>query len=510
MRPANILLLVGCLVVGASTVARGAEKPKRPNILVVISDDQSFAHTSAAGCKAVQTPAFDRIASEGVFFRNGFAASPGCSPSRASLLTGRHPWQLEEAGTHGSNFPKKYPVFPDLLEADGYAVGCTGKGWGPGVWTVSGRTRNPAGPEFSKRNHAAPTTGMSTTDYAGNLKDFLSTRKDGQPFCFWFGAIEPHRGYEAGSGLKSGKRLEDVVVPPFLPDTPEVRSDLLDYLLEIEWFDAQLARALSLLEETGELENTLIIVTSDNGMPFPRAKANCYEYGIHVPLAIRWGAKARGGRSVDDLVGFVDLTATILDAARVKPPSEYPLSGRSIIDLLSSEKQGMVDPSRDVAWAARERHTSARYQNWTYPQRALRTPQYLYIQNQQPDRWPAGDPRALKASGELGPITDGYYDIDRSPTKNLLIENPALDSFLQLAVAKRPAEELFDITVDPACLRNLAADPSLAKIKQELSQRLTTHLQKTGDPRATGHGEIWESYPRYSNMRNFPAPENSK
>jgi len=132
----------------------------RPNVLLAISDDQSFAHTSATGCRAVRTPAFDRVASEGVLFRNAFGASPGCSPCRASLLTGRHTWQIEQAGTHASSFPTDYVVYPDLLEQAGYWIGCTGKGWGPGDWAVSGRTRNPAGPAFNQRTASPPHRGM--------------------------------------------------------------------------------------------------------------------------------------------------------------------------------------------------------------------------------------------------------------------------------------------------------------------------------------------------------------
>jgi len=274
-------------------------KTSRPNILIAISDDQSYPHTSFAGYKAVNTPAFDRVAREGLFFRNGFAASPGCSPSRAALLTGRHTWQIEQAGTHASSFPSKYVVFPDLLEQSGYFVGMTGKGWAPGDFRVAGRPRNPAGPDFSKRKIKPPYSGMNKNDYAANFADFLAARPKGQPFYFWYGATEPHREYEKGCGLKAGKKLEDAEPPPFLPDTPEVRSDILDYCVEIDWFDMHLGRMLKLLEEAGELDNTIVVVTADNGMPFPRAKANLYEYGTHVPLAVRWAAMAPGGRTID-------------------------------------------------------------------------------------------------------------------------------------------------------------------------------------------------------------------
>lgn len=506
------VLLLAPVVVHAATASR-------PNILFAISDDQSFAHTSFAGYPGVKTPHFDRVAREGVFFRHAFAPSPGCSPTRAAFLTGRHIWQIEQAGTHASSFPKKYAVYPDALEAAGYFVGLTGKGWAPGNYQIDGRTRNPAGPEFSRRTLTPPHDGISRNDYAANFADFLAARPKDRPFCFWFGASEPHRVFSKGSGLKAGKRLEDAPPPPFLPDTPEIRSDLLDYCLEIEWFDSHLGRMLKQLEDAGELENTLVIVTSDNGMAFPRAKANLYEYGFHLPLAIRWGARVPGGRIVDDLVGFVDLTATLYAATGAAHPSpEYPLAGRSLLDLLTGGKQGLVEPSRDAVFAGRERHSSARYANWTYPQRAIRTAQHLYIRNFRPDRWPAGDPIVLadrgkqgakEAGGNAGRMHSGYKDIDGSPTLDFLIaraEDPATRRFLDLAVAKRPAEELFDIVQDPGCLRNLANDPAHAATRSALARRLEDELRRTGDARVIDGGEIWESYPRYSPVREFPKP----
>jgi N-sulfoglucosamine sulfohydrolase len=490
---------------------RAGTPSARPNILIAISDDQSYRHTSAAGYKAVNTPAFDRVAREGVLFLNGFAASPGCSPSRAALLTGRHPWQIEQAGTHGSSFPAKYTAFPDLLEQSGYFIGMTGKGWGPGSLQGDQRKRNPAGPEFKKRTATPPLDGLTNNDYAANFADFLAARPKDRPFYFWCGTGEPHRDYQKGAGVQSGKKLEDAPPPAFLPDAPEVRSDLLDYCLEIEWFDSHLGRMLKLLEEAGELENTLIVVTADNGMPFPRAKANLYEDGFHVPLAVRWGQRVPGGRTVEDLAGFVDLTATILDAAGVRHPGgEFPPAGRSLMNVLVSDKQGLVDPTRTSAYAARERHSSSRYGNLGYPQRALRTPDFLYIRNFRPERWPAGDPVVLKEDGTSEGPHSGYMDIDRGPTLAFLLAkaaDPTLGRYLQLATGLRPAEELFDIRTDPACLSNLAGDPRHAKTRQELSKQLEEYLRKTGDTRGLDGGEVWESYKRLKGgIRNFPAP----
>jgi N-sulfoglucosamine sulfohydrolase len=498
----------------AGTAAWGAcaqTQLARPNILFCISDDQSHPHASAYGARFVHTPNFDRVAREGVLFTNAFSPSPGCSPTRAAVLTGRHDWQIEQAGTHASSFPARYETYPDLLERAGYRIGYTGKGWGPGNWDED-RPRNPAGPEFNVIETDPGHEGIRRTDYAENFNVFLDQRPAGEPFCFWYGASEPHRVFQQGVGLASGKRLEDVDVPPFLPDTTEIRSDMLDYAFEIEHFDAHLGRILDALEQTEELENTLVIVTSDNGMAFPRAKANCYEFGIHMPLAIRWGDRVPARRTIDDLIGFVDLTATILDAAGVDDTVPASLSGRSILDILESEQEGTLDPARDAVYSSRERHSSSRYDNWTYPQRSIRTRDYLYIRNFKPDRWPAGAPQKYEEDGTLGPMHGGYHDIDACPTLDYLIENrddPEVQPYFLMAVDKRSAEELFDIHEDPGCLVNLADEPAHEASRQQLANKLEAYLRDTGDPRVVGDGDIWETYKRYSPIRTFPEPPES-
>lgn len=509
--PRTIFVAIFALLTAIQGIAvQVAAAADRPNILLAISDDQSYPHTSAYGSKMVQTPAFDRVAQSGVLFSNAFAASPGCSPCRAALLTGRHTWQIEHAGTHASSFAAKYVTFPDLLENAGYFVGYTGKGWGPGNWKEV-RPRNPAGPVFADKKLKPPRGGISSTDYAGNFAEFLKQRPQDQPFCFWYGATEPHRSYAKGAGLAEGKKLADAQVPSFLPDDPEIRSDILDYATEIEWFDQHLGQMLDMLEKAGELDNTLVIVTSDNGMPFPRAKANCYEFGIHMPLAVAWPKQVPGERKVDDLVGFVDLTATILESAGVQHPGEFPPSGSSILNVLKSDQQGLVDASRTGVYSARERHSSSRYNNLAYPQRSLRTQDFLYIRNFRPYRWPAGAPQKYDSPGKLGRMHGGYHDIDACPSLTFLVEkreDPAIAPYFHAAVDKRPAEELFDIKADPGCMHNLAADPKFADVRARLAKQLEEYLTATGDPRVgPDGGEIFETYKRYSAIRTFPAPE---
>lgn len=494
---------------------------KQPNVLVAISDDQSYPHASAYGDTVVSTPGFDSIAKRGMLFHNAFTPAPGCSPMRAAFLTGKYIWEIGAAGTHASHFSKDLKTFPNVLADAGYFVGYTGKPWGPGKFQVSGWKQNPAGPAFNKKKNESP-AGISATDYFENFKDFLSKRdSQDQPFCFWFGGHEPHRSFGKGLGAQSGLDIDDVEVPEFLPDTPEVRSDLLDYYFEIQWFDSHLQRMVQHLEAIGELENTLIVVTSDNGMSFPRAKANLYEYGIHMPLAIclpSQSTEQQTGKqkSTDAIVNLIDVTATIYDVCDVEPQME--LSGTSLSDLLSDAPA----KERTATYSGRERHSSSRWNSLSYPCRCVRTQDYLYIRNYTPERWPAGTPQKYAsakydASGrlvesKLGPEHGGYHDIDACPTLSFMISqrnDEKIGPLFHLSVDKRPREELYDIRNDAACLTNLALSPSHAGDLAGMRKLLTDKLTETGDLRETDFesSHIWEQYPRYSSLRWFPTPE---
>jgi N-sulfoglucosamine sulfohydrolase len=469
----------------------GIKRRKRPNILLAISDDQSWPHASTYGSRIVKTPVFDRIAQEGILFIHGYCPAPQCSPSRAALLTGRNIWQLEEAGVHCGYFPTKFKVYPDYLEDAGYHAGYTGKGWSPGNWKDAGRKRNPAGPSYNKRKIKPPAKYISNTDYAGNFEDFLEKRPEGKPFCFWYGGREPHRAYEEGAGLRSGKKSDHEETPAFLPDNDVVRNDMLDYAFEIEWFDMHLGRMVQMLEERGELDNTLIIVTGDNGMPFPRAKANLYDKGTHVPLAIRWGEVVKSGRIVKDFVSFIDFAPTFLAVAGLNPPPE--MTGRNLVNILTSKKSGWVDPKRDYVLTGMERHNHARPDNVGYPCRAIRVREYLYIRNFKPDRWPVGDP----------PDHFGQTKHE-NPTKTFLIEHKNdqdIRKLFNLSYARRGDEELYALENDPDCMFNLAAAPEFSVVKKELRVELERVLIEQKDPRVLGYGDIFESYPYFGFMQ---------
>jgi uncharacterized sulfatase len=490
------------LLLSLAPFAAAGAQAGRPNILIAITDDHSWPHTSVQGSPFLTTPAMDRIAEEGFRFTNAYAGSPGCSPSRAALLTGQHHWMIGPAGTHGSSFPVHYQTFTDVLEQAGYKVGFTGKGWGPGDWLVGGRERNPAGFEYNEvRLETPPKTGISDVDYAGNFERFLAERQAGEPFYFWVGSHEPHLKYaEEGH---SEADLATVEVPAFLPDTEASRSMLLDYAYEIEHFDAHLGRILTTLEKAGELDNTLVIFTADNGMPMPRAKANGYDYGIHVPLHIRWGRGGQKGRVINGPAGFVDLSATILEVAGIRVPEQFV--GRSLAGLLAGEAEAL-DYDRAV-FSGRERHSSSRHRNLAYPQRMMRRGDYLIIWNARPERHPAGAPREI-VDGEPGPPHGAYYDIDDSMSKRELIaqrEDPYIGRFFHLAVDQRPEWQFFNVKDDPESLNDLATDPDHAVLFTRYREQLVNTLTETGDPRVLGYGHVWEDYPRLrGQMRYFP------
>ena len=511
-------------------------EPKRPNILFAISDDQSFAHTSFAGCNFIETPAFDRVATEGVYFTNCIAGSPGCAPSRSSIVTGRYHWQNEQSGQHASSWMKKYVPFIDLLDANGYVTGRTGKGVSPFRYASSDadslwRKTDAGGIMHSAIRYEKGTAeddrtagGIGSFNYFENFKFFLDSVKADKPFFFWYGANEPHRKFEQDSWKRNNKNLADVEVPGFFPDHEIVRGDILDYAVEIEWFDLHLQRMLTYLEEIGELENTIVIVTADNGMAFPRAKANGYEYGVHVPFAVRFPKDFPGGRIIDDPLSFADLAPTILELTKTSQEGMMPISGKSVLSILKSNKQGIVDEGKKYVYTGRERHSSSRYLNWGYPQRMIRSENFLFIWNMKPDRWPAGAPQRIVAGStdELCPMYGidengvhqsawAFTDIDGAPTKSYIIENMNDENvrpFFDLAHAKREEFEMFDIKDDPFCLNDLIGNADFAEIEKELKTTLIQELKKSKDPRVVGPDtEVFDSYIRYSPMREFPKPD---
>ena len=480
--------LAVCLLVINFAVHVEADQP--PNILFAIADDWSYGHASAYDCGWVKTPGFDRVAREGILFTHAYTPNAKCAPSRACILTGRNSWQLEEAANHWCFFPAKFKGFMEALAENGFTTGSTGKGWGPGIAKdADGNRRLMTGPKFDKRKAKPPTRAISNNDYAANFADFLAQKSPEKPWAFWYGATEPHRGYEYGSGKRFGKSIDDIDhVPAYWPDNETVRNDMLDYAIEVEHFDTHLSRILDLLESKGQLENTLVVVTSDHGMPFPRVKGQAYDDSNRIPLAIRWPKGIQGqARVVDDYVSFIDLAPTFLEAAGISLEDSpmAKLTGRSLSDIFASNQSGKINPARDFVLIGKERHDIGRPHDWGYPIRGIIRDEKLYIKNFEPTRWPAGNPET------------GYLNCDGGATKTEVLDarrkrNDA--QWWELCFGHRPEEELYDVHTDPDCVTNLANVPSFKSVKKALTDELTQRLKEQRDPRMESNGEIFDRY----------------
>jgi arylsulfatase A-like enzyme len=451
----------------------------RPNILLAIGDNWSSPHAGVLGDPIVRTPVFDRIAREGVLFPWTFCPVPSCSPTRSSLLTGRAAHQLEEAASLWGPFQARFRVFTDQLRDAGYEVGFTGKGWSPGRYLEYGWTQNPAGRQFA------------------SFEEFLDQRHPDKPFFFWHGSVETalHQWNYEPSGW-AGLDPARLVVPPMLPDVPEVRQSMLAYYGGVERMDRRFGQDIARLEADGLLDQTVVIYTSDNGWQMPRGLANCYDTGTRVPLAVRWGTRLSPGRVVEDFISLTDLAATILELAGETPPAV--MTSRSFAGLLTGQtpdpsREGSRDAPRDHVFVERERHANVRRGNLSFPIRGIRTREFLYLWNIRPDRWPAGDPQAYYAVGDYG-------DVDGSRAKEFLLEHasePAFASYFTLSFAKRPAEELYDLRRDPDQLTNVAGEAEYADVRRELRGRVEQWMRDTADPRVDPQSDVWDTYPYF-------------
>ncbi|TCO93592.1 putative sulfatase [Chthoniobacter flavus] len=521
------LLLAGLVLFAACHAFAAAE---RWNILFIFADDWGRYASCYKGLDGrptlndvVQTPNIDRVARDGVIFKNAFVNAPSCTPCRSSLLSGRYFFNCNRGAIlQGAIWDSSIPSFPLMLHDAGYQIGKSYKVWSPGkpvdapiggqqyAYEKSGRLPN----RFSM-NVTKMVAGGMTVEAArekildqvrGNFKAFLADQKPDHPWLYFFGPTNTHRPWEKGSGKKLWGLEPDSVkdkMPKFLPDVPEVREDVVDNLGEAQAVDAYVGVLMKMLEETGQLDHTLVVISGDHGMGgMPGAKCNLYDFGLSVAMVARVPG-GKGGRVVDDFVSLPDLAPTFMEVGGVTPPAG--LYGRSMKKQLQSDQGGQIDPERTWVIGGRERHVAtAREDNLPYPMRCLRTPKFLYIRNFAPDRWPMGAPYSATATG--GPSAEelekntfiAYPDMDASPTKAWLIlhqNDPAWKWHFDRAFGKRPAEELYDLQKDPDETKNVADDPAYATRKDQLSKELMGKLTDAADPRVTGDGLTFDRPP---------------
>ncbi|MFC7336058.1 sulfatase [Haloferula chungangensis] len=505
MKPILWLLFLASSLTGADS---------RPNILLLFADDlgryaSAYADENQPSANdIISTPVFDRIAQEGALFENAFVSAPSCSPSRASLNTGRHffrnashsqlhlPWQKRTPDP----FDSIHGLAPTLRDA-GYHIGWSLKthmrisliGGRECLYDQAGKSINNYSQVLSKANDKEAAKCKVLDEVRGNFRKFTSTRKSGQPFFYSFNPTNTHRQWIRGSGKKLWGLDPDALkgkLPPFLPDNALIREDFADYLGEAMAFDAACGALIEELEKMGELGNTLICISGDHGAPgFPMGKCNVNDFGSSVLLAMRWPKHIAAKREVEVPVSLIDLAPTFLAAAGLE--SKDDPDGQNLLPALA--ENGMDEQLRGWALIGREVHVAeAREGRLPYPTRALRTPDFLYIINFKPDRWPMGDPLAVSADSapSFAALSNNtrlaFADIDASPTKAWIIENRNQEDmapFIGFAWGKRPEEELYDLRKDRFQIHNVAKDPSYAERSSVLRKQLLAELTSGKDPR---------------------------
>lgn len=531
------------LVSGCAARLAGAEAAPRWNILFVFADDwgrYASAYAKIDGKPSlndiIRTPHIDRVAREGVAFRNAFVNAPSCTPCRSSLLSGRYFLNTGRGAIlQGAVWDETIPSFPLLLRDAGYHIGKSYKVWSPGTpvdapfggqryaYQKSGVAPNNFSEVVTARVAAGATLPIAREEVLaqvrGNFDAFLADRKPGQPWHYFFGPTNTHRTWIKGSGKALWAIDPDSLrgkMPAFLPDVPAVREDVADYLGECQALDAYVGVLRERLEAAGELERTLIVISGDHGMPgVPSGKCNLYDHGTAVALVMRVPG-GHAGRVVDDFVRLPDLAPTFMEIGGITPPAD--LYGRSLLPLLVSNRNGQIETDRTWVITGRERHVEdARSGYLPYPMRALRTRDFVYIRNFAPDRAPMGDannaldPASLTSGALASDTRVGFADMDASPTKEWIIahrSDPEGKSFFDHAFGPRPGEELYDLRQDPDQMRNVAALPAYSKMKTEMNDLLMQKLRTAHDPRVTGDGTIYDLPPFSGPLPG--GPDNSK
>ena len=471
--PLRSLVFLCLLVLPAGSVANADDE--RPNILLLLADNWAWPHAGVCGDRSVKTPNFDQLAREGVLFTHAFCQVPSCSPARAVLLTGQASHRLEDAANLWGKFPESLATYPRLLRQVGYTTGYSIKGWGPGRFHGERHTKlNPAGDSYD------------------SFAKFISQVPADKPFCFWFGSHEPHQPWNHGDNFRGDLDPDNVKIPDYLPDHPVVRQTIVKYYAEVQRFDQEWGEMLKLLKKKGRHRNTIVVMVGDNGWQTPRGLANVYDAGTRVPMAVRWPKHIAKGQTREEFISFEDFAPTFLAAAGL--PAPEAVTGRSFLPLVTDSEKNADSVWRTEVFLERERHANVRSGDRSYPCRAVRTRDYLYVRNLAPELWPAGDPEVHHAVGPFG-------DVDNTPFKELILSNrtkPGMNRFFQLGFGKRPAEELYVLKSDPDQVTNVAGDTKYTEVIHRLSAKLDNWMEDTSDPRSrSASTSQFDAYPYF-------------
>jgi len=416
---------------------RNSGKPM--NFVFLISDDHTAADLGSYGNRAVTSPHLDKLAREGMRFERCFVTSPQCSPNRSSLFTGCTPHTTSTSRLHVP-LPDWEPTIIDSLKQKGYHTGIFRK--------------HHQGDGFQKR-----------LDFYGDakasFKSFFDSKPKDKPFWLQVGFTDPHRPYRPGA-FNPPHDPKTVQVPKWLPDWPAVRQDLAHYYDFIARMDAEVGQIMDLLASQGNSNDTMVLFTGDNGMPFPRAKGTLYEAGIHVPMIAWMPGKIAAGSVKRETIGHVDFASTWLNAAGIEQSKK--MQGRSFLPLLLNQP-----------YKARTEVFSERNWHDTFdPMRSIRTDRHKFIFNAAP-HFPYRPPS----------------DLEGSPTWQAMLARRRSETPLhlrQLFSPTRPVVQLFDLAEDPLELNNLVESPAHSDTRQDLERRLSNWMNDTYDFLPAGLG----------------------
>lgn len=435
--------------IGLAALGCAAAKPalsetqgrQRPNFVIIIADDVAWNDLGAYGHPHIRTPQIDKMAAEGVRFDNAFLTISSCSPSRSSIMTGRYP-HATGAGELHQPLPADQIMFPALLRDAGYHTASAGK------WHL--------GEEAKKAFDEIVGGGPSGCEL---WIDMLRKRPKEKPFFMWFASHDAHRNWTATTGkyaVANPHQDNEAVLPPFLPDTPEVRRDLAMYYDEIARLDRYVGEVLRELKKQGIEKNTLVLFLSDNGRPFPRCKTTLYDSGVKTPFIIRWPGRAPEHAAAGSLVSTVDIAPTVIALAGL--PNSPEFQGKSFAPILENTQKSI----RNYVFAEHNWH------DYQAHERSVRSNAHLLIKNAFPE---------LSAS----PPADAV----RSPTfqtmQALRHAGKLNENQTGCFISPRPPIELYDVKKDPYSLKNLAENPAFAAVRDRLEKELDAWAARTND-----------------------------
>jgi arylsulfatase A-like enzyme len=432
-----VLMAIGSHMRGPLMKACAAE-PARPNVVFIVADDLGALDCGPFGNPRVGTPHLDQLAASGMRFTRAFLTCSSCSPSRTSMITGRYPHATGAAELH-QPVPESQHAFTEALRDAGYWTAAAGK------WHL--------GPAMKTRFDVVHEGGG-----ASGCEQWIATLRErprDKPFFVWLASFDPHRGYQAGAVARP-HQPSDAVLPPYHPDTPEVRADYALYYDEIARLDGYVGQVLDELKQQGVDQNTLVIFNTDNGRPFPRCKTTVYDSGVQTPLIVRWPNRIVAGTTCDRLVSSVDLAPTIVEACGGKQLPSF--QGRSFANLL-------VEPQaagREYVFAEHNWH------DFLAHQRAVRDGRYKYIWNARPDV-PQTPPADAVRSDTFQTMRKLRDDGNLTAAQSTVFAKPA------------PVEELYDTQADPHELKNLVDDPAQAATLARLRSVLDQWKAETAD-----------------------------